>query len=72
MRITKMIVGYERLNANGRLEEVVDSTINDMADVHTRLQELKTLYAEDDSVKTVFYAIPVNQYMHKVLYSENA
>ena len=67
-----MIVGYEKLNENGRLEQVVDSTINEMADVHARLQELKTLYAEDNSVKTVFYAIPVNQYIHKILYSENA
>lgn len=67
-----MKVGYERINSNPYgLERVIDSRIDRLEDVMTRLSELKAQHAEDSSVISVFYAIEKDDTRYKIVYIEN-
>lgn len=67
-----MKVGYERINSDPfGLERVIDSTIDRLEDVMTRLSELKVEHAGDSSVISVFYAVQKDDTRYKIVYVEN-
>jgi len=67
-----MKVGYEKINTEThKVEKIIDSTIDSIDDIMTRLAELKTIYADDSSVISVFYAMEKPGSRYKILYVEN-
>jgi len=67
-----MKVGYEKINSTtNKVERIIDSTIDSIDDVMTRLGELKIAYASDSSVISVFYAIEKPDSRYKIVYVEN-
>ena len=67
-----MKVGYEKINSTtNKVERIIDSTIDTIEDVMTRLAELKTAHASDSSVISVFYAIEKPNSRYKIVYIEN-
>ncbi len=67
-----MKVGYEKINTEThKAEKIIDSTIDSIDDIMTRLAELKTIYADDSSVISVFYAIERSNSRYKIVYIEN-
>lgn len=51
-----MIIGYEEINSDGYLVNIEAGTYDSFEEADAKYEELKTTYADDDSVIGVFKA----------------
>lgn len=67
-----MKIGYEQVNSStNRIEKIIDRSIDNFDDAMARLEVLKSQYADNDSIISVFIANEVNESKYKIIYIDS-